>query len=87
MRTRIFLNLALAVHLAYAAFPLPLLATRPSEAALPAVFAVAPLLGLLWFRWRHGSKSHRWVAASLGTAVVQSAGMMAAIVLNLRPND
>jgi hypothetical protein len=87
MRTRIFLSLALAVHLAYAAFPLPLLATRQAEATLPAVLAVAPLLGLLWFRWRHGHQSHRWVAVSLGTAVVQSAGMMAAVVLRLRPND
>jgi hypothetical protein len=87
MPTRIFLSLALAVHLAYAAFPLSLLATRPSEAVVPAVIAVAPLLFLLWFGVRRGRKSHRWVAVSLGTAVVQSAGMMAAIVLRLRPTE
>jgi hypothetical protein len=87
MPTRIFLGLALAVHLGYAAFPLSLLVTGTSGAALPAVAAVAPLLGLLWFAVRHGSRSHRWVAVSLGTAVVQSAGMMAAIVLALRPTE
>lgn len=85
MLTRIFLLLALAFHLVYAALPVSLLATQPSNAAVPSVLAVAPLLGLLWFGWQRRHKPHHWVVVSLGTAVVQSLGAMAAITMHLRP--
>ncbi len=87
MLTRVFLLLALAIHLLYAALPLPLLSTEGSDAVVPTVLAVAPLLGLLWFGRKHRYRPHHWPVVSLGTAVVQSLGAMAAIVVHLRPTE
>jgi hypothetical protein len=84
---RFLLLLTFAIHVVYAALPLPLLATQPSDAAVPAVLAVAPLAGLLWFARRHRYKPHNWPTVSLVAAAVQSAGAMAAIVLYLRPTE
>jgi hypothetical protein len=84
---RFLLVLTFAIHLVYAVLPLPLLATQPSNAAIPAVLAVAPLVGLLWFARRHRYKPHNWPTVSLIAAVIQSAGAIAAIVLYLRPTE
>ncbi|PRY43329.1 hypothetical protein [Umezawaea tangerina] len=82
---RFLLVLTLAIHLLYAALPLPLLATEKSDMLVPAVLAVAPLFALAWFGARNRYRSHRWPAVSLFTAAVQAMGATAAIVVHLRP--
>lgn len=85
LRTNLLLLLAGAIHLAYAALPLSLLAGEPDAAVVPSALGVLPLLGLLWIAWRKGLRyrPQQWPMASLLTAVVQAAGAMAALNLHL----
>ncbi|WNV91121.1 hypothetical protein [Umezawaea sp. Da 62-37] len=85
--SRLLLVLALAIHLLYAALPLPLLPTEKSNMLIPAVLAVAPLFGLAWFGARHRYRPQHWAAVSLCAAVVQSFGVMVAIIVLLRPTE
>ncbi|HEX6341606.1 hypothetical protein [Umezawaea sp.] len=87
MAARVLLGIALAVHLLYAALPLPLLATEGSDALVPAVAAVVPLLGLAWAASRYRYRPHRWSVVSLAVAAVQALGATAAIVVHLRPTE
>ena len=85
MLSRLLLLLTLAIHLVYAALPLPLLATEGTDVLLPAVAAVAPLAGLAWFGWKYRYQPSRWAVVSLVVAGVQALGAMAAITVHLRP--
>ncbi|MCS7483088.1 hypothetical protein ACFFQW_43860 [Umezawaea endophytica] len=85
--TRLLLLVALAVHLLYAALPLPLLTTERSDALVPAVLAVAPLFALAWLASKYRHQPHRWAVVSLVVAAMQSLGATAAIVMHLRPTE
>ncbi|HWO63744.1 MAG TPA: hypothetical protein VNO31_27290, partial [Umezawaea sp.] len=85
--TRLLLLVALAIHLFYAALPLPLLGTEKSDALVPAVLAVAPLFALAWLASKYRHRPHRWAVVSLAVAAVQSLGATAAVVMHLRPTE
>jgi hypothetical protein len=85
--TRLLLLVALAIHLFYAALPLPLLSTEKSDALIPALLAVAPLFALAWLAAKYRHRPHRWAVVSLAVAAVQSLGATAAIVMHLRPTE